>query len=306
MREVITRFGRHNLGVLWLVGEPMMFTVGVAALWSAGGFNHESKLPIVPFAVTGYSSVLMWRNTVTRCSAAIQQNLNLLFHRRVKVIDILLTRILLECGGAMASFAVLTTLLVGGEWMEMPEDFLKVVGGMALLAWFALALGMLVGALASLSELIERIWHPMAYLLMPLAGAPYMVDWLPPPAREYVLLLPMVHCLELVREGLFRWRRADALRTRLRQRGQSGPDARGAAHGALRFHEGGRAVIFVENLVKYYRTRQGRRLVLDRLNFQVEAGCHLGILGRNGAGKSTLIRLLSGAELPTPGASSGE
>ena len=35
MREVITRFGRHNLGVLWLVAEPMIFTLGVAALWSA-------------------------------------------------------------------------------------------------------------------------------------------------------------------------------------------------------------------------------------------------------------------------------
>jgi len=27
MREVITRFGRENLGVLWLVGEPMLFTL---------------------------------------------------------------------------------------------------------------------------------------------------------------------------------------------------------------------------------------------------------------------------------------
>jgi len=35
MREVITRYGRDNLGVLWMVGEPMIFTIGVATLWSA-------------------------------------------------------------------------------------------------------------------------------------------------------------------------------------------------------------------------------------------------------------------------------
>ena len=47
MREVITRFGRENVGVLWLIGEPALFTLGVSALWSAAGLNHGSALPIV-------------------------------------------------------------------------------------------------------------------------------------------------------------------------------------------------------------------------------------------------------------------
>src|SRR5882672_10818859 len=78
MREVITRFGRENLGVLWLVAEPMLFTLGVATLWTAGGLNHGSNMPIVAFAVTGYSSVLMWRNAATRSSTAIENNKPLL------------------------------------------------------------------------------------------------------------------------------------------------------------------------------------------------------------------------------------
>jgi capsular polysaccharide transport system ATP-binding protein len=60
-------------------------------------------------------------------------------------------------------------------------------------------------------------------------------------------------------------------------------------------------VIRVENVVKHYHTRHGRRLVLDHVNLSVERGGHLGILGRNGSGKSTLIRLLSGAERPNSG-----
>lgn len=60
-------------------------------------------------------------------------------------------------------------------------------------------------------------------------------------------------------------------------------------------------MIRVENVVKYYSTRQGRRVVLDHVNFQIERGRHVGILGRNGAGKSTLIKLLSGAEQPNSG-----
>jgi capsular polysaccharide transport system permease protein len=203
MREVITRFGRHNLGVLWLIGEPMLFTAGVAALWSLVGLSHRSELPIVAFAVTGYSSVLMWRNTVSRCNAAVVQNRNLLYHRRVKVLDILASRIVLECAAAVASFTVLTLGMLAAGWVQPPEDSLKVLGGLALLAWFSAGLGLLIGAAASLSELVDRIWHPTAYLMLPLSGAGYMVDWLPPQTQAFALALPMVHCLEFLREGYF-------------------------------------------------------------------------------------------------------
>ena len=209
MREVITRFGRENIGVLWLIGEPMIFTLGIAAFWSAAGLSHGSNLPIVAFAITGYSSVLLWRNTVNRCNCGIQQNLNLLYHRNVRVLDVFVTRIILEFCGATASFAVLTTIFIGIEWIELPVDAFKVVVGWMMLAWFGASLAVLVGAATSYSDLVERAWHPMSYLLFPLSGAAFMVDWLPPAMREAVLWLPMVHGVELLREGYF----GDVVRT---------------------------------------------------------------------------------------------
>jgi ABC-2 type transport system permease protein/capsular polysaccharide transport system permease protein len=62
VREVITRYGRHNIGFLWLFVEPMIFTLGVTALWTATKSLHGSDLPIAAFALTGYSTVLLWRN----------------------------------------------------------------------------------------------------------------------------------------------------------------------------------------------------------------------------------------------------
>jgi len=203
MREVITRFGRENIGVLWLFGEPMLFTLGVTALWGAAGFDHGSALPVVAFALTGYSSVLMWRNTVGRCANGIQSNMPLLYHRNVRVIDVLLTRILLEMGGATASFVVLCAVYLGLEWIRPPQDLLLLVAGWLMLAWFGAALALVVGAATSYSDLVERLWHPTAYLLFPLSGAAFMVDWLPEGGRQVVLMLPMVHGLELVREGFF-------------------------------------------------------------------------------------------------------
>jgi ABC-type polysaccharide/polyol phosphate export permease len=203
LRELITRFGRKNIGVLWLVGEPMIFTLGVAALWSAIGADHGSNLPIVAFAITGYSSVLMWRNSVNRCVGGIVQNSSLLYHRNVRVMDVFITRILLEMAGTTASLLVLTLSFLALEWIRPPVDPLTVVAGWGMLAWFGASLAILIGAATTFSELADRIWHPASYLLFPLSGAAYMVDWLPPAGREFVLLLPMVHAVELIREGYF-------------------------------------------------------------------------------------------------------
>jgi capsular polysaccharide transport system permease protein len=203
MREIITRFGRENLGVLWLIGEPMIFTIGVATLWTAIGLHHGSPIPIVAFAVTGYSSVLMWRNSASQASSAVAQNKPLLFHRNVQVTDVLLTRIVLEIGGATASFIVLSLLFIFVGWMPPPVDLLLVLSGWLMLAWFGASLGLLIGAGTAFTAIVERVWPPAAYLLFPLSGAAFMVDWLPVEMQKLVLLLPMVHGAEMLRAGYF-------------------------------------------------------------------------------------------------------
>ena len=203
MREVITRYGRHNIGFLWLFVEPMMFTLGVTTLWTLAGASHGSNLPIAAFALTGYSSVLLWRNMPGRCSGAIEPNLALMYHRHVKVIDIFVSRILLEVAGTTASFIALGISFTAVGLIQPPEDFLKIMLAWFMLAWFGAALALLIGGLSERSEVIEKLWHPMSYLLFPLSGAAFMVSWLPVTAQNFILFLPMVHGVELLREGYF-------------------------------------------------------------------------------------------------------
>src|SRR5277367_110734 len=64
----------------------------------------------------------------------------------------------------------------------------------------------------------------------------------------------------------------------------------------------GRTVIEVQNLTKVYPMPDGgEKLILDNLNFTIERGDRIALVGANGAGKSTLIRLLSRQEEPTAG-----
>jgi ABC-type polysaccharide/polyol phosphate export permease len=87
--------------------------------------------------------------------------------------------------------------------MQPPKDLLAVLGGWFMLAWFGGSLAMLVGAGSAYSDLVHRLWHPTAYLLFPLSGAAFMVDWLPKRLQTVVLYLPMVHGVELLRHGYF-------------------------------------------------------------------------------------------------------
>lgn len=204
IRELLTRYGRHNIGFLWMFVEPMIFTIMITLLWSfvrKGGL--DTAIPIVAFAITGYSAVMMWRGMPSRCIGAIGPNLALLFHRPVKVVDVYLARVTLEMLGATTSFVVLSLAAIAAGYITWPEDVLKVAAGWFMLAWFGLSLGLLIGPLAEKSKLVEKVWTPVSYILFPLSGTAFVVDALPKAAQDVILLLPMVHGLELMREGYF-------------------------------------------------------------------------------------------------------
>jgi ABC-type polysaccharide/polyol phosphate export permease len=203
LREILTRYGRHNIGFLWLFVEPMMFTLGVTALWTISGLHRASDLPITAFALTGYSAVLLWRNMPSRCVGAIEPNSSLMYHRNVRIIDIFVSRLMLEAIGATISFTLLGIVFIMLGMIAPPEDFLKLIEGWLLTAWFGASLAMLLGAWAEESEIVEKLWHPAAYLLFPLSGAAYLVDATPKAFQNAVLWLPMVHGTEMIRDGYF-------------------------------------------------------------------------------------------------------
>lgn len=203
MREVLTRFGRHNIGFMWMFVEPMIFTLGVTILWNIMGMSKGGGITITAFVLTGYSTVLLWRNMPGRCVMAIQPNATLLFHRSVKPLDVYASRLILEGTGATMSFTILAIIFNALGLVPLPYDQITMWAAWFLLAWYAAALSLLVGALSERTDVVEKLWHPMQYLLIPLSGSFFMASMLPPNFREIVLLNPTVHCAEMFRAGFF-------------------------------------------------------------------------------------------------------
>jgi ABC-2 type transport system permease protein/capsular polysaccharide transport system permease protein len=203
IRELLTRYGRNNIGFLWLFVEPAAFILIVTFVWTVIRGVHISNIPIVAFALTGYSSMLMWRYTAGRCIGAIKSNKSLLYHRQVTITDIFVARITLEILAMTAALVVLSILFYAIGWLTLPEDVLKLLWGWLLLSWLSAGLGLTMGGLSEKADFVGRIWHPISYILMVVSGVAFTVDALPPGMQKVVLWVPMVNAVELIRDGWF-------------------------------------------------------------------------------------------------------
>jgi len=203
LREMLTRYGRNNIGFLWLFVEPTLFTLIVTAVWAATRAVHGANIPIVAFAVTGYSSKNLWRSMPSRLVGALKSNRSLLHHRQVTIIDIYFARLFLEMMVATTSFVGLSLCLYAFGWLDAPEDSVQVLAGWFLLAWFGSSLALTIGSLSERWDVVGKLWPPFSYILFPLSGIAFIVDALPQRMQEIVVWLPMLNALEFLRDGWF-------------------------------------------------------------------------------------------------------
>jgi len=203
LRELTTRFGREGLGFAWLVAEPLAFCVGVLIMWTATKPEYEHGLRLAPFIMTGYMSLILMRHMVAYSMGALQANIGLLHHRPVKPIHVFLTRNLLEFGGATVAFIVVYIALISLGQVSPPHNYLLLYAGWTLLGWIGMGFALVLSGLSMRFDVLERIVPLLTYILIPLSGAFFMVEWIPAQYRETFLLMPFAHPIEMVRSAVF-------------------------------------------------------------------------------------------------------
>jgi capsular polysaccharide transport system permease protein len=204
LREIHTRYGRENLGFVWMIAEPFLFCLGVMGLWIIvhGQFDQHG-VPILAFVMTGYLPLTLWRNSIHRAVHCCRANAPLLYHRQVKMADLLIARVLLEFYGVVLAYIVISFIFNSLDLYELPREWaMFYIGWLYMLVW-TMALAMIVSALTETHEWSEKLIGPFVYFMMPASGAFFMLDWLPEPARDVLQYLPTVQAFEMIREGQF-------------------------------------------------------------------------------------------------------
>ena len=202
-RELNTRYGRENIGFLWVIGEPILFCGGVSILWTIIRPPYDNGVPMTAFVITGYIPLTIWRHCVGRAVKAFDANGSLLFHRQVTPTDIILTRVCLEVIGTLTAGLVIYCIAIFFGYIKPPINLVLVYVGLSYQVAFSLASALLIASLSEMSELVEKFVSVLMYLSLPFSGAFTMVSWLPKALQKIVLFSPSVHSLEMIRSGQF-------------------------------------------------------------------------------------------------------
>ncbi|MGB3797141.1 MAG: capsule biosynthesis protein [Alteraurantiacibacter sp.] len=203
IRELVTRFGRENIGFLWVMAEPLLFAglVGIAWTFMRGPEYHG--ISVIAFVISGYIPLTFLRHSFGRCAKIFQANSSLLYHRQVKVLDFILVRVVIEAIGAMMAYLFAGIVLIFLGIFPLPSNVGALVAGWFIYVFFVFAVCLLLAPLSEMSEVVEKLVPISVYISIPFSGVFNMASWLPPNIREALMWSPLVSGMELMRYGLF-------------------------------------------------------------------------------------------------------
>ena len=203
IRELTTRFGRDNIGFLWIMVEPLLFAGLVSIMWHYIHGPIEHGMGMTAFVITGYIPITLFRHGVSRSVAVFTANASLLYHRQVTILDFIIVRFLIELVGSMMAFVFIACVLIPFDQFPIPANIGLLISGWLIYAFFSFSLCLIIAPLSEMSEVIEKFVPVTTYIMIPFSGLFMMADWLTPTMREYYLWSPFVHGMEMIRKGIW-------------------------------------------------------------------------------------------------------
>ena len=204
LRDLHTRYGRENIGYLWLILEPMFLAAAIGMIHSRGANHFGGDIKPVPAALIGYCNFMTFRTLIGRSEGALEANQSLFYHRTVTPFDVLFSRALLEQAGTFMAFCLLMGLAVATGIANPPARPLFYLFGVLAMLSFSFSLSMVVCGVTHERRSVGRLIHPLIYVMMPLSGAFFTMEALPKDIREILLVIPLAHINEILRYGWFK------------------------------------------------------------------------------------------------------
>jgi capsular polysaccharide transport system permease protein len=203
LRESRTRYGAHQLGYIWALLEPLFWVITFFGIFYFTNRSIHYGMDVVSFITTGVIPYEMFRESLGRSQTAIQANTALLFYPQVRPLDLVIARVSLE----FVTLVTVFIIIMGAHSLYLGElhidNLLAVMSGLLLTSLLGAAVGLFFNALSVYTKLIDRIVPLLLRPLFFISGLFFTANELPEQARNLLLWNPVLHCVELVRDGWF-------------------------------------------------------------------------------------------------------
>ena len=203
MRETRTRFGAHQLGYIWALIEPLFWVITFYWIFTLMGRSVTYGMDIVTFITTGIIPFLLFRQTLAQAHTAIPANKALLYYPQIRPLDLIMARTGLEIATLMTVFAIIMgghAFYTGELAIEKP---LSVLIGLLLAGLLGATLGLFFSVLSMYSKVVDRLVPMINRPLFFISGLFFTANQLPTNVRELLLWNPILHTVEMVRDGWF-------------------------------------------------------------------------------------------------------
>lgn len=203
IKELQVRFGTKKLGYSWLLLEPILHIIPFYFMRKLIGNWKTDELMI--FLVTGIVTVLFFTKSVVKIQASISANQALFAYRQIKPMDIVLSRLVIECIISFAIFVLMLGFFVlyFGEIPKM-RVFPLAVFVLMLYTVLVFSCGVILMVMTTRMPFLDAVVPQVVRILYFASGAFFAVSDLPYSIRQVILLNPIVHVVEILRFNLLK------------------------------------------------------------------------------------------------------
>lgn len=198
--------GGKPIGFLVNLLEPTIFVIAISSLYVLRHSDTaQTQVPIPPigFAVSGYCVFWACRFQINKSITALSINLPLLYHRDIKIFDLLVSRAIVQACFNTFAFLIIFFIVWFFDLIPSIRNFLLVTISWIFVLWYGGLFAMICGILGAAFSFGNRIVALIGISHIFLTGAFFMLAWIPEGYRKILLLFPMVHATEMMRDGLF-------------------------------------------------------------------------------------------------------
>lgn len=203
LREIATTYGRSAGGYLWTVAEPIAAIALLAFLFSMTFERPAIGDNFALFYATGYLPFMLYNDVAAKVSHAIPFSRPLLAYPSVTYVDALIARLALA---VLTEVVIFFVILVGIDLifdLDIIWNLTSLLQAILLTSLLGAGVGALNGYLFLEFPGWERAWAIANRPLFLISGTLFTYHMMPPPAKAVLWWNPLIHCVGLVRDGVY-------------------------------------------------------------------------------------------------------